>query len=152
MVLTKCVHRPQTFVKSDSLSPMDIEGHHYKNGTNTRFLLIKHLAVDFAVDRASPSRVKLLKSQFLDFHQYPSHFHRKFTHELHLLDSTKKSTMKAVVIAEPGKSEVRDIAEPSIRPDYIKVKTIALAVNSSTCYPFYVLSVHLILTCVRENC
>lgn len=52
------------------------------------------------------------------------------------MNPTKNFTMKAVVIAEPGKSEVREITEPLIRPDYIKAKTVALAVNSSTYYAF----------------
>ncbi|KAF2704361.1 GroES-like protein [Pleomassaria siparia CBS 279.74] len=37
--------------------------------------------------------------------------------------------MKAVIIKERGVAALADVKEPSMRPDYIKVRTIALAVN-----------------------
>ena len=37
--------------------------------------------------------------------------------------------MKAVIIKELGVAELTDIKEQSIRPDYIKIKTVAVAVN-----------------------
>ena len=42
--------------------------------------------------------------------------------------------MKAVTIKEvggSGKAEVEDVAEPTLRPGYIKVRTVAVAVNPS---------------------
>ncbi len=39
--------------------------------------------------------------------------------------------MKAVVIQEAGKAGLVDIEEQSMRPDYIKVKTVAVGVNPS---------------------
>ena len=40
--------------------------------------------------------------------------------------------MKAVIIKETGKAELVDIKEQSMRPKYIKVKTVAVALNPST--------------------
>lgn len=40
--------------------------------------------------------------------------------------------MKSVIIKEVGKAELADIKEQSMRPDYIKVKTVAVALNPST--------------------
>jgi NADPH:quinone reductase-like Zn-dependent oxidoreductase len=37
--------------------------------------------------------------------------------------------MKAVIIKELGVATLTDIKEQSMRPDYIKVKTVAVAVN-----------------------
>jgi NADPH:quinone reductase-like Zn-dependent oxidoreductase len=37
--------------------------------------------------------------------------------------------MKAVIIKEKGVAALADIKEQSMRPDYIKVKTVAVAVN-----------------------
>lgn len=37
--------------------------------------------------------------------------------------------MKALIIKNHGDSGVADIKEPSVRPDFIKVKTIAVALN-----------------------
>ena len=42
--------------------------------------------------------------------------------------------MKAVIIKEAGKAEVTDIKEQSMRPDYIKIKSVALGVNPSTVF------------------
>ena len=42
---------------------------------------------------------------------------------------TKKSNMKAVIIKEHGVAAVADIKEQSVRPGYIKVKTVALNMN-----------------------
>ncbi|KAL9009885.1 MAG: hypothetical protein Q9173_005123, partial [Seirophora scorigena] len=39
--------------------------------------------------------------------------------------------MKAVIIKETGKAEVADIKPQSMRPNYIRVKTVALALNPS---------------------
>jgi hypothetical protein len=39
--------------------------------------------------------------------------------------------MKAVIIKEAGKAEVTDITEQSMRPDYFKIKSVAVAVNPS---------------------
>jgi NADPH:quinone reductase-like Zn-dependent oxidoreductase len=39
--------------------------------------------------------------------------------------------MKAVILEEPGKAVLKDIPEQSMRPDYIKVKTEAVAINPS---------------------
>ena len=39
--------------------------------------------------------------------------------------------MKAVVVKETRKAELVDIAEQSPRPDYVKIKTVAVAVNPS---------------------
>jgi len=41
--------------------------------------------------------------------------------------------MKAVIIKEAGKVELVDIKEQSMRPDYFKIKTVAVAVNPSMC-------------------
>jgi NADPH:quinone reductase-like Zn-dependent oxidoreductase len=38
--------------------------------------------------------------------------------------------MKAVIIKELGVATLTDIKEQSMRPDYIKIKTVAVAVNS----------------------
>ena len=47
--------------------------------------------------------------------------------------------MKAVIIKEVGKAELVDIKRQSMRPDYIKIKTVAVAVNPSTsCYKVFV--------------
>ena len=46
----------------------------------------------------------------------------------------KRSEMKALTIKETGASgraEIVDIPEPAIRPGYIKVKTVAVALNPS---------------------
>ena len=40
--------------------------------------------------------------------------------------------MKAVVITESRTAELSDIREQSMRPDYIKVRTVAVGVNPST--------------------
>ena len=40
--------------------------------------------------------------------------------------------MKAVIIKETGKAELVEIKEQSMRPKYIKVKTVAVALNPST--------------------
>ena len=40
--------------------------------------------------------------------------------------------MKAVIIKETGKAELAEIKEQSMRPKYIKVKTVAVALNPST--------------------
>ena len=40
--------------------------------------------------------------------------------------------MKAVIIKETGKAELAEIKEQSMRPNYIKVKTVAVALNPST--------------------
>lgn len=40
--------------------------------------------------------------------------------------------MKAVIIKETGKAELADVKEQSMRPKYIKVKTVAVALNPST--------------------
>lgn len=40
--------------------------------------------------------------------------------------------MKAVIIKETGKAELVDIKEQSMRPKYIKVKTVAVGLNPST--------------------
>ena len=45
---------------------------------------------------------------------------------------TMAGTMKAVVIQEQHKAKVADAPIPKIRPDYVKVKTIAVALNPST--------------------
>jgi NADPH:quinone reductase-like Zn-dependent oxidoreductase len=37
--------------------------------------------------------------------------------------------MKAVIIKEHGVAALTDIKEQTMRPDYVKVKTVALAVN-----------------------
>ncbi|KAI9742876.1 MAG: hypothetical protein M1818_003605 [Claussenomyces sp. TS43310] len=37
--------------------------------------------------------------------------------------------MKAVIVKETGKADLVDIKEQSMRPDYVKVKTVAVAVN-----------------------
>ncbi len=42
--------------------------------------------------------------------------------------------MKAVVIKEAGKAELVNIKEQSMRPDYVKVKTVAVSVNPSTIF------------------
>jgi len=42
--------------------------------------------------------------------------------------------MKAVVIKEAGKAELVNIKEQSMRPDYVKVKTVAVGVNPSTIF------------------
>jgi len=42
--------------------------------------------------------------------------------------------MKAVVVKEAGKAELVDIKEQSMRPDYVKVKTVAVSVNPSTIF------------------
>ena len=39
--------------------------------------------------------------------------------------------MKAVIIKETGKAELAEIEEQSMRPKYIKVKTVAVALNPS---------------------
>ncbi|KAL9022220.1 MAG: hypothetical protein Q9185_000620 [Variospora sp. 1 TL-2023] len=39
--------------------------------------------------------------------------------------------MKALIVKEPGKPEVADIKPQFMRPDYIKVKTVAVALNPS---------------------
>lgn len=39
--------------------------------------------------------------------------------------------MKAVIIKETGKAEMADIKPQSMRPNYIRVKTVALALNPS---------------------
>lgn len=39
--------------------------------------------------------------------------------------------MKAVIIKERGKAALVDIEEQSMRPDYIKIRTVAVAVNPS---------------------
>ena len=43
--------------------------------------------------------------------------------------------MKAVIIKEAGKAELVEIKEQSMRPKYIKVKTVAVALNPSTWEP-----------------
>lgn len=40
--------------------------------------------------------------------------------------------MKAVIIKELGKAELVEIKEQSMRPKYIKVKTVAVGLNPST--------------------
>ena len=40
--------------------------------------------------------------------------------------------MKAVIIQERGKAALADIKEQSMRADYVKIKTVAVAVNPST--------------------
>ena len=42
--------------------------------------------------------------------------------------------MKAVVITEDRKAEVVDVKEQSMRPDYIKIKTVAVAINPGTIF------------------
>lgn len=42
--------------------------------------------------------------------------------------------MKAVIVKEIGKAAVADVPEQSQRPDYVKIKTVAVAVNPSN-YP-----------------
>ena len=39
--------------------------------------------------------------------------------------------MKAVIIKEAGKAEVAEVKEQAMRRDYIKVKTVAVALNPS---------------------
>lgn len=39
--------------------------------------------------------------------------------------------MKAVIIQERGKAALADIKEQSMRSDYVKIKTVAVAVNPS---------------------
>jgi len=39
--------------------------------------------------------------------------------------------MKAVIIKERGKAALVDIEEQSMRPDYIKIRSVAVAVNPS---------------------
>ena len=39
--------------------------------------------------------------------------------------------MKALIVKEAGKAELTDIKEQSMRSDYVKVKTVAVAVNPS---------------------
>lgn len=63
-----------------------------------------------------------------------------FLHHLNTLQNIKiyfSSTgiMKAVIIKQPGKPIVANIKEPSLKPDYIKVKTVAVASNPSELFP-----------------
>ena len=39
--------------------------------------------------------------------------------------------MKAVIVKETGRAALADIQEQSMRPGYVKVKTVAVAVNPS---------------------
>ena len=42
--------------------------------------------------------------------------------------------MKAVIITESRTAELSDIKEQFMRPDYIKVRTVAVGVNPSTVF------------------
>jgi len=42
--------------------------------------------------------------------------------------------MKAVVILEPGNAGIKEIPEPVMRSNYIKVKTVAIALNPTDFY------------------
>ena len=53
--------------------------------------------------------------------------------------------MKAIVIQEEGKAAIVDVDKPSMRPDYIKVKTVALALNPSKSLSYAVLETLLIV-------
>jgi NADPH:quinone reductase-like Zn-dependent oxidoreductase len=46
--------------------------------------------------------------------------------------------MKAVIIEEARRPGVREIPELKIRPDYIKIKTVAVAVNPSWYLPEFI--------------
>ena len=41
------------------------------------------------------------------------------------------ATMKAIVVQEKGKAEVTEIPVPPLRPEYVKVKVVAVALNPS---------------------
>jgi hypothetical protein len=47
----------------------------------------------------------------------------------HILERYLSLIMKAVIIKEHGVAALADIKEQSMRPDYIKVKTVAVAIN-----------------------
>jgi NADPH:quinone reductase-like Zn-dependent oxidoreductase len=56
---------------------------------------------------------------------FPSFFH--LVHTDHLCYNV--DTMKAVIIKERGVAALADIKEQTMRPDYIKIKTVAVAIN-----------------------
>ncbi|KAI4115029.1 MAG: hypothetical protein LQ345_004294 [Seirophora villosa] len=63
--------------------------------------------------------------------QYQNFHIKAFSPALTLLRKNQATNMKAVIIKETGKAEVADIKPQSMRPNYIRVKTVALALNPS---------------------
>jgi len=55
--------------------------------------------------------------------------------------------MKAVIIKETGKAALVDIEKQSMRPNYIRVKSVAVAVNPSSSATLQAFERHRLILC-----
>ena len=69
----------------------------------------------------------IIQRQFLSAVKSSTSFHTSALEE----EIKVTDIMKAVIIKEAGKAEVAEVKEQAMRRDYIKVKTVAVALNPS---------------------